>query len=272
MMDDLEFSKSKLLKRLKKNTKLYASFLEIINEAKDLLAKYSVNFPKYTDHSIFHSFTIIENIELLLDKKNINTLNADELYILLSSSILHDIGMCIEVNKIKEFIGKKEYKKLVELYEKDGDIDFIRNIHHEISYYFILKNFEALKIIDEDYAEVIALIAKAHRKEKIDNFVVYELKKTVRSGQEFVCMPYLACLLRLADELDITNRRTPEIIHKYYYPNEEKGKLEFEKHKSTRKVSRNGIFIKIKAKTDSQETYNALNCFIINLVSFFISF
>lgn len=143
-MNDLEFPKSILLKKLKKDTKLYASFSEIISEAKDLLTKYSVNFPKYTDHSIFHSFAIIENIELLLDKENINTLNADEIYILLSSCILHDIGMCIEVNKIKEFIGTKEYKKLAELYEKDDDIDFIRNIHHEISYYFILKNFETM--------------------------------------------------------------------------------------------------------------------------------
>jgi len=247
-----------VLKRLKKNTRLYASFLEIIEVAKYLLTKYSVNFPKYSDHSIFHSFTTIEYIELLLDRKNINTLNEDELYILLSSSLLHDIGMCIEINEIKELIGKKEFKKLVELYKKDGDADFIREIHHEISYYFILKNFETLKIIDEDYAEVIALIAKAHRKEKIDNFDVYEIKKTVSSGKDFVCMPYLACLVRLADDLDITNRRTPEIIYKYYYPDEERGKLEFEKHRSTRKVSRVDIYIKIKAKTDSQETYNAL--------------
>lgn len=255
---DLEFPKSKLLKRLKKNTILYASFSEIVNGAKDLLTKYSVNYPKYTDHSISHSFTIIKNIELLLDKNNINTLNTDELYILLSSSILHDIGMCIETNKVKELIGANEYKKLKNLYEKENDIEFIRNIHHIISYYFILENFEILKIVDEDYAEVIALIAKAHRKEKIDNFDVYEFKRTVSSGQDFVCMPYLACLVRLADELDITNKRTPEIIQKYYYPDEEKGKLEFEKHKSTTKVSRDGIFIRIKARTDSQETYNAL--------------
>ena len=258
MMDDLEFPKSKLLEKLKDDPILHASFLETISEAKYLLTKYSANYPKYTDHSIFHSFTIIENIELLLDNENIRTLNADELYILLCSSILHDIGMCIGADKVEELIGTKEYKKLKKLNEKEDDIDFIRNIHHEISYYFILENFKILKIVDEDYAEVIALIAKAHRKEKIDNFDIYELKKTVRSGKEFVCMPYLACLVRIADELDITNKRTPEIIQKYFYPDEEKGKIEFEKHKSTSKVSRDGIFIKIKAKTDSQETYNAL--------------
>jgi len=45
----------------------------------------------------------------------------------------------------------------------------------------------------------------------IDDFDIYELKKTVRTGNEFVCMPYLACLVRFGDELDITNKRTPEI-------------------------------------------------------------
>ncbi len=258
-MDESIFLRSKLLEDLKKKDQiLYASFLQIKDVVKVLLPKYSINFSTYTDHSISHSFSIIENIELLVDDENISTFNADELYILLSSSILHDIGMCIPVDKVEELIGAKKYKKLAELYEKDDDIDFIRNIHHEISYYFIFKYYKELKIVDEDYAEVIALIAKAHRKEKIDNFDIYELKKTVRSGKEFVCMPYLACLVRLGDELDITNKRTPEIILKYFSSDEEKGKLEFEKHKSTRKVSRDGNFIKIKAETDSQEIYNAL--------------
>ncbi len=258
IIDNLIFPNSKFLEKLAEDTILHASFLKIVNEAKHFLTNYKVNYLKYTDHSIFHSFTLIEYIELLLDDKNINVLNVDEAYILLSSSILHDIGMCIEVDKIEELIGPKEYKKLKKLNKDQDDIDFIRSIHHEISYYFIIKNFELLNIIDEDYAEVIALIAKAHRKEKIDNFDIYELKKTVRTGKEFVCMPYLACLVRLADELDITHRRTPEIILKYFYPDEEKGKSEFEKHKSTSRVSRDGIFIKIEGKTDSQKTYNAL--------------
>ena len=45
-MDELIFPKSKLLDKLKKDPKLHASLLETITEAKHLLTKYSVNYPK----------------------------------------------------------------------------------------------------------------------------------------------------------------------------------------------------------------------------------
>jgi len=258
-----DLTNSKLLDRLRSEDEmdlsLYTSFMTICKKSEDFLNRFASNFPTYTDHSIEHSFNIIKYIEIILDEVNINQLNSDERYILLSSAILHDSGMCIPPDKIEEELGSNNYKRLKNEYsDGNNEIDFIRKIHHELSYYFIINNYLELGIINPEYAKVIALISKAHRKVKIDDFNTFELRKTLRTGTEFVCMPYLACILRLADELDITNVRTPEIIIKYYEPDDEKGKKEFAKHKATRIVNRQGKIINIIAKTDSPQVYNAL--------------
>lgn len=255
-----DLTKYDLITRLEDEDSLFPSFKKVCEEARDFLNRVSANFPTYTDHSITHSFTVIQRIEMLLNEEDIENLNNDEIYILLVSAILHDIGMGIPVDDINEEIGSEKCQLLKHQYETEEiDVDFIRKFHHELSYYFIMNNYEILGIINEDYAEVIALIAKAHRKVKIDDFNIYEIRKILRDGTDFVCMPYLACLLRLGDELDITNRRTPEIILKYYSPDDDEGIREFRKHIATNIVNRQDKLIIIKATTDSREVYNALD-------------
>jgi len=141
--------------------------------------------------------------------------------------------MCVPESKLVEISNDTKYIHHRESNPKQSTEEFIRDIHHEISYDFILKEYELLKIYNKDYAKAIAIVARGHRKVALDEIEIYEPKKFVRSGREFVCLPYLAAVLRLADELDITNVRTPEILTKYYMPNNEESIKEWKKHIST---------------------------------------
>lgn len=258
-MVKLEVEEGRLLKRLKKlDNNLYAKFFETVEAVKDFLNRFIYNYPKYTDHSIFHSIRVIENIEMILEDKEAKNLNADELYVLLCASILHDIGMCIPVEKVQEFKESLEFQKYQETAPLADLADYLRDIHHELSHDFILKEYENLKIINDDYADVIAKIARAHRKVDINDFNIYETHKILRTGTEFVCMPYLACLIRIADELDITNKRTPSLIIKYYHPDDRKGIDEFEKQKALTIINRQRKILHIKGKCESKEIFNSL--------------
>ena len=204
------------------------------NEVELLLGKYDQNFPTYTDHSIKHTENVMNITADLLSKEEIDNLNSDEIYILMMASLLHDIGMCLPVERIKEITLKKS-----EIHDSIDEIDedYIRDVHHELSYDFIVKEFELLKIINLKYAEAIALVAMGHRKVPLDDDKLYPTKYFVRSGRDFVCLPYLASKLRLADELDITNIRTPKLLTKYYMPDNERSIKEWNKHISTTQMN-----------------------------------
>lgn len=229
-MNNLEFQLKKL------NGGLLSKFRETQNEVELLLSKYVINFPTYTDHSINHSKEVLKIASELLTEKEILNLNEDEIYILMMACILHDIGMCIPKDDIKN-ISLERQKKLLGSSKKSIDEDFIRDIHHELSNEFILKEFLNLKIPNEKYAKAIGLIALGHRKVALDDHDLYPSKFFVKDGRNFVCLPYLASIIRLADELDITNKRTPKLLTKYYMPDNEKSIREWQKHLSTMQVN-----------------------------------
>jgi HD superfamily phosphodiesterase len=232
---------------------------ETIKESTHLLGKYDANFPTYTDHSIQHTAEVFELAANLLNDDELENLNPDELYVLGAACILHDIGMCIP----EAFIDSK-YK--ADYLDKIGDQvaaikkeDFIRDIHHELSQEFILREWEQLKIVDAKYAEAIALVAKGHRKVDLTDINIYRPQFFVKSGgRSFVCLPYLASILRMADELDVTNARTPKLLTKYYFPNSAKSQIEWKKHIATSLVNFTEDKVRYEVKCTDQDIYAAL--------------
>ena len=92
-----------LEKRLSKiDPKLYSRFEETKIEIELMLGKYTSNFPTYTDHSANHTLEVFKIASELLSDEEIENLNADELYILSMSCLLHDVGMCVPEQKIRE--------------------------------------------------------------------------------------------------------------------------------------------------------------------------
>lgn len=212
---------------------LFSKFEETKLAVNLLLGKYSANFPTYTDHSAAHTLEVFEIASDLLTKSEIENLNADEIYILSMACLLHDIGMCIPVEKIKEISNSDDFIEYKKAHPDISTEEYIRDIHHLLSEQFILTEWEELKIPSEKYALGIGRVAAGHRKVDIGDFDIYEPRFFAKGGKSFTCLPYLSAILRIADELDVTNSRTPRLLTKYYMPNNEISIREWEKHMAT---------------------------------------
>jgi len=227
-------------------------------EVKSLLNTYIKNFPTYTDHSILHTELVFDIASEILSDAEIEKLNSDEIYVLSMACYLHDVGMCIPEDEIRKIAESKELLAFKESHPNITLEEHIREIHHQLSNNFILKEWELLKIPSKKYAKAIGLVAEGHRKVDLGNFEIYNPNYFAKSGKEFVCLPYLACVLRIADELDVTNSRTPRILTKYYMPNNEVSKREWEKHIAT--SQRNYLYNKVifEVACSDQNIYAAL--------------
>ena len=246
-------------KKLKEyNSDLFGRYETCKTKVDLLLQKYSANFPKYTDHSINHTLAVLKIVSDLLSNEEIENLNGKELYVLCMGTILHDIGMCIPEEKITDFEGKSRYTNYKNKHPEKGKEELLRDLHHELSYDFIIAEYHDLSIPNQFYAEAIALTAQAHRKVDLLDFDIYNPQFSVESGSEHICLPYLGAVLRLADELDIENSRTPDLLYKYYLPENKKSRLEWEKHRATFLVTMHSDTIRIQAKTNDQNIYHAL--------------
>jgi molecular chaperone HtpG len=243
---------NRLLKKIEGNAIFIASIKNCETELTPILQGFITNFPEYTDHSINHSKTVLGYAGHLINT-DIEKLNEDEIYILIMADFLHDIGMC-PTNEMKKHI--KESNSF-----RDSGKDFenyLRDIHHELSYQYITTFWKELKIVNETYAEAIGLVAMGHRQVELLDFEKYNPEFVVKSGNDFVCLPYLTGILRLADELDITNDRTHELLYNEYFPTNRISKEEWEKHKANYFVTFNKPTIKITSKCFEKNLYYSL--------------
>lgn len=242
----------KLINALKVNAELFSSIQNCEKEITPILQRFIANFPDYTDHSFAHSKTVLNYAEYLLANEY-KKLNEDEIYILIMASYLHDIGMCPTIKMKKEIKSSPDFKEGRKKFE-----DYLRDIHHEISYKYIITHWKKLHILNEIYAEAIGLVALGHRVVDLLDFARFNPEFPVKSGTDFICLPYLANILRLADELDITNDRTPDLLFSEYLPGNKISKKEWEKHKANYFVNFNKQTIKIKSKCYNKDLYFAL--------------
>ena len=226
--------------------------------AKPFLEKYQINFPDYTDHGISHADRITYLASELLKEQEIENLTSDEIYVLLMGFLLHDIGMGISEKEIINCVNPQIYYEFLKKNPNETNKEFIREYHHELSYSIIKKEFKELGIPSEVYAEAIALVSKAYRKVELNNYDEYKIKFFVKTGSDFLCLPYLGCIIRIADELDLTKNRISELVLKYHPPKDEITKLEIEKHRANILVNFNGDAVIITSKCYNQYVFNAL--------------
>lgn len=246
---------NKLLKRLEPNSEFFASIEKCEKEIVQVLNQYLTNFPEFTDHSFSHSKRVLNFASYLLEG-NIEKLNDDEIYILVMACYLHDIGMSPSKIIQAEIRKSDEFKSLKKSQNMNLN-DYVRSIHHSLSYDYVTeqKHWKSLLIPNERYATAIALVSKGHRKEDLMDYSEYAPKYTVKSGLDFVCIPFLAVVLRMADELDITNDRVPDLLFDEYLPENKISKKEWEKHRNNYCVNfdENKIIITANCSKDSYE-------------------
>jgi Molecular chaperone, HSP90 family len=209
------FSDLREILKVKDETLFYDSS-RIRNEAIPLLSQIIDTFPEFTPHEIKHSDKIINILSWFIPERLKNALNSYEIYFLIISAYLHDIGMA-NLKEIKTFHGENP--------------DSIREYHHIRSEKYIVENFTILGIEDKHQAEIIGRICRGHRKEDLNN---KDLFKPERMYREFtINVPLLSEFMRICDELDLTFERTPAEIYENAHIQNEISKDEWERHLDT---------------------------------------
>lgn len=102
MMDTNYLCEQKLKRE---NPQLHKRVADSVVCVERMLVKYQNIFPTYTDHTALHSINIIDFCNRLIGK-NIDQMNADEIYVLLMGAYLHDSGMGITMSDYENFQKK----------------------------------------------------------------------------------------------------------------------------------------------------------------------
>ena len=196
----------------------------IVKNAIPRLETISNTFPTYTLHNHIHAENIVRLMgELLGEKKS--DLSSLELFILISSAYLHDIGMAFTdaekdnihtENMFNNFL--EYYPEALLQYEKNDRVPTIELTEWYCRWCHPNRIFDYLPRIQNDLrwgtislVEVIGTVCSSHghdaKKIKDDNF-----KSNFLNVAD---IKFCSIILRLADILDFDNSRSPEDLYKY---------------------------------------------------------
>jgi len=226
--DNYPFEKLTLVSILKdRNPDLFAKVKELYEKVKDLLnTRIPSIFPNYTLHNTGHSFRIMEYMfKLVVDPHLLNDL---EIAILVQSALLHDVGMAVsqeDVDSIKldQFdLSTIKFSAMLKIKSTEDAAleEYVRRIHSKLSGKYVRTIFADLFSIPTltsiDYTEELALICESHA-ENYD-WIRTKLRVNEVRGEYRINPQYLACMLRIADILDIDSSRTPYMLYKAISP------------------------------------------------------
>ncbi|HHT9145935.1 MAG TPA: HD domain-containing protein [Candidatus Wunengus sp. YC61] len=193
---------------LEEKLKSYPNLPKHLEEIKESCNKIWSNIllPWFTNHDVSHSKEIIHLLEQILSpiENTPQCLNEHEIFILLASAYLHDIGMqYLKVDDIPvDKLTSDEY-------------ELIRKRHAEESHDIILKRLKRpldrddfyLPVIEDDYLRVIAEVSKGHAADFFEEIIKYFQENPATPLNRPVRGELLTALLMIADELDLQNKR-----------------------------------------------------------------
>ena len=217
------------------NPDLHLRFSESMFVLPKLLSKYTALFPEFTDHSEIHSLAIIDYCNHLLGEDTIERLNADELYVLLMSCYLHDIGMGISEKDYKEFCSQIDFGDYHEKNKGSSLQDVVRSFHNEFSGCFVRKYAALFDLPSEEHLQAIVQVTRGHRKVDLFNEHEYPEKLILQNGNT-IALPFLAAVLRLADDVNVDRDRNSSLLFDPDNYSSERQRLENMKHEAIRKV------------------------------------
>ena len=216
----------------KENPQLHTLFSNSVFSMQRMLVKYKNIFPTYTDHTALHSLEVIDFCNSLI-AENIDKLNADEIYILLMSCYLHDSGMGITMSDYESFKKNIDFGDYFETHPDRTIPDVIRDFHQEFSGEYIKKYAQFFEIPSKEHIFAIVQVSRGHRKTDLWDKMEYPDEYYVPDGNK-ICLPYLASLIRLADELDIAADRNLQFLYDIENIDNDFSRMEFLKHKAIR--------------------------------------
>ncbi len=222
-------------KLIEQAPQLHTVFSDNVLCVQNMLIKYQSIFPNYTDHTALHSLEVIAFCnELIAD--NIDLLNTDEIFILLMSAYLHDAGMGISIEDFERFSA--ELPIVQDFMKENPDIckdEIIRAFHNEFSGRFIEKYSPLFDFPSPEHLFAIVQTSRGHRKTDLLNKTEYPAEIKLSNGN-IVHLPYLATLIRLADELDIAVDRNIQFLYDTANLDNDVSRLEFKKHQAIKRL------------------------------------
>ncbi|MGD9533822.1 MAG: hypothetical protein AB7V56_08650 [Candidatus Nitrosocosmicus sp.] len=206
---------------------LVPKITSIREESGKILSKFPSFFPEYTDHSIDHKDRVLENYDIIISDKLLRSLDVYELYFLVAATYLHDIGM-VNLKGLSSHSVSREATV-------DDQRDYIRKFHHLRAEEFI-KNQHKYLGIEKHEAAIIGIICKGHRVEDLRDPKYFPQKLPFKTNHT-VNVALLSLLLRVADELDLTFQRIPQILLDFSMIETEHSRLEWIRQENTFGIS-----------------------------------
>jgi len=91
------------------------------NDMHKHLSSVSARFPHYSRHDISHVESILDSIEIILGNERIKQLSIGDIWLIILSAYLHDIGMLISYEEEKAAWRSEEFAKFLSTCEQDDD-------------------------------------------------------------------------------------------------------------------------------------------------------
>ena len=253
-MDKYDFSLERRLREL--DSGLHQKFSDTVFALQQILSNYQLIFPDFTDHTELHSLNVIDFCNRLIGDQ-IDKLNADEIYVLLLGCYFHDTGMGISHADFEEFSKQIDFGSYFETHARDNYPEIVRNFHHEFSGLFLHKYARFFEFPSQEHLFAIIQISRGHRKTDLNDRNEYPLALKLPNGNT-ICLPYLAALVRLADEIDITASRNSKAIYDLNKIVQEIDLIEFMKHDAVKALNIKDKEFVVTVHTDDQSIYDRI--------------
>lgn len=225
------------------------------------------NMPEFTLHDETHIFNMLAILGKIIPVSTLENLSVPDLFMLVLSVLLHDIGMAPEEkyilawkNQLSEDEYDEELRKENEVFSRFrmtythqlADIDrltsqgdkgkaqlledfivteYIRTTHSVRARKIIANNWAGkITYQDTDLTEDLASICFSHN----ENYTYLLNMETFRlCGQDtYLCLPFVATMLRLADIIDFDPKRTPTVLFSHLAVKNPVSLIEWRKHQS----------------------------------------
>lgn len=105
---------------------LYRSYQAIKEDIKKYLPAIFSYYPHYSAHDASHSQSLISSIELILGERRISALSASDIWLILVSAQLHDVGMIITNEDIAALVKEPDFRSYLNRMRESSDNDFSR--------------------------------------------------------------------------------------------------------------------------------------------------
>lgn len=227
---------------------LHSRYRDCVVISQRMLCRYENYFPDFTDHTVLHTLDILDMCNQLIGSQ-MDKLTAEDLYVLMMGALFHDVGMGVSTADFEQF---RTVLGIPEPVDDTARAWAVRDYHQELSGLYLDKYWPMLDFPNEAYAKAIIQVCRGHRKTDLMDPAGYPSRFEVEPGKS-VSLPYLAVLICLADELDISAERNVSFLYDVDKMPSARDRLEFRKHMAIHRVELKPELVVVHAWTEDPE-------------------